>query len=247
VTVVAGPVCRIQRVTVKGLSGPVRVVLAEDNPFLREGLQRLLSASGRVDVVASCGSLDELLAAVDADQPDVVVTDIRMPPSHTDEGVRAAAELRRTKPGIGVLVLSQYLEPRLALLLLSEGSSRRGYVLKDRTDDVDFLVDAITTIASGGSVIGDEVVETLVQGQLRQPATPLAALSSRELEVLHEVATGKNNAAVASTLIISEHAVQKHINSIFSKLGLVDDGETHRRVRAVLLYLSTANPSTDGV
>jgi DNA-binding NarL/FixJ family response regulator len=225
------------------LSGAVRVVLAEDNPFLREGLSRLLSASGRVDVVASCGSLDELLTIVDANRPDVVLTDIRMPPTHTDEGVQAAAQLRRTNPGIGVLVLSQYLEPGLALMLLSEGSSRRGYVLKERADDVDFLVGAIATIAGGGSVIDDEVVESLVQGQLRQPATPLASLSAREREVLQEVATGKNNAAVASALFISEHAVQKHINSIFSKLGLVDDGETHRRVRAVLLYLSTSNPS----
>jgi DNA-binding NarL/FixJ family response regulator len=231
---------------VEDLIGPVRVVLAEDNPFLREGLSRLLSATGRIDVVSDCGSLDELLAAVDANQPDVVLTDIRMPPTHTDEGVQAAAHLRRTNPGVGVLVLSQYLEPSLALLLLSEGSSRRGYVLKDRADDVDFLVDAITTIAGGGSVIGDEVVESLVQGQMRQPATPLASLSPREHEVLHEVATGKNNAAVASTLFISEHAVQKHINSIFSKLGLEDDGETHRRVRAVLLYLSTSNPSPGG-
>ena len=119
-------------------------------------------------------------------------------------------------------------------------------MLKDRADDVDFLVDAITTIAGGGSVIDDEVVESLVHGQLRQPTTPLASLSSREHDVLHEVATGKNNAAVASALFISEHAVQKHINSIFSKLGLVSDGETHRRVRAVLLYLSTSNPSAGG-
>ena len=221
-------------------------MLAEDNPFLREGLSSLLSASGRVDVVASCASLDELLAAVDANQPDVVLTDIRMPPTFTDEGIQAATQLRRTSPDVGVLVLSQYLEPSLALVLLSEGSSRRGYVLKERADDVDYLVGAISTIAAGGSVIGDEVVESLVQGQLRQPATPVASLSSREREVLHEVATGKNNAAVAATLFISEHAVQKHINSIFSKLGLVDDGETHRRVRAVLLYLSTANPSAGG-
>jgi DNA-binding NarL/FixJ family response regulator len=221
-------------------------VLAEDNPFLREGLSRLLSASARVEVVASCGTLDELLAAVDAEQPDAVLTDIRMPPTHTDEGIQAATRLRRTNPGVGVLVLSQYLEPDLALSLLTEGSSRRGYVLKERADDVDYLVGAITTIAAGGSVIGDEVVDTLVSGQLRQVATPLSALSAREREILHEVATGKNNAAVASALLISEHAVQKHINSIFSKLGLVDDGETHRRVRAVLLYLSTSNPSAGG-
>jgi DNA-binding NarL/FixJ family response regulator len=196
--------------------------------------------------VATCGSLDELLDSVDADAPDAVLTDIRMPPTHTDEGIRAALRLRDTHPGVGVLVLSQYLEPGLALSLLSAGSSGRGYVLKERADDVDFLVGAITTIAAGGSVIGDEVVDALVRGQLHQDATPLASLSAREREILHEVATGKNNAAVASALFISEHAVQKHINSIFSKLGLVDDGETHRRVRAVLLYLSTTNPSAGG-
>jgi DNA-binding NarL/FixJ family response regulator len=218
-------------------------VLAEDNPFLREGLSQLLSASGRVDVAASCGSLEELLAAADAHRPDVVLTDIRMPPTYTDEGVRAAALLRRKDPSVGVLVLSQYLEPGLALMLLSEGSSGRGYVLKERADDVDFLVGAIATIAGGGSVIGDEVVDSLVRGQLQQKASPLASLSSREREILREVATGRNNAAVASALFISEHAVQKHINSIFSKLGLVEDGETHRRVRAVLLYLSTSSPS----
>jgi DNA-binding NarL/FixJ family response regulator len=172
-----------------------------------------------------------------------VLTDIRMPPTHTDEGVQAAARLRRTNPDVGVLVLSQYLEASLALSLLSDGSNRRGYVLKERADDVDFLVDAVTRIAAGGSVIGDEVVESLVRGQMRQAETPLASLSAREREILHEVATGKNNAAVASALFISEHAVQKHINSIFSKLGLVDDGETNRRVRAVLLYLSASNPT----
>ena len=225
------------------LTAPVRVVLAEDNPFLREGLSRLLSASGRIDVRANCGSLEELLAAVDAEEPDVVLTDIRMPPTQTDEGVRAAAILRRTHPSVGVLALSQYLEPDLALSLLSEGSSRRGYVLKDRADDVDYLVEAITTIAAGGSVIGDEVIDSLVRGQLRQVHTPLSLLSPREREILREVATGKNNATVASALSISEHAVQKHINSIFSKLGLVDDGETHRRVAAVLLYLSSTGPT----
>jgi DNA-binding NarL/FixJ family response regulator len=222
-------------------------VLAEDNPFLREGLSRLLSASGRVDVAASCGTLDELLAAVDDVGPDVVLTDIRMPPTHTDEGVRAAAQLRNSHPALGVLVLSQYLEPSLALSLLSEGSSGRGYVLKERADDVDFLVGALATIAGGGSVIGDEVVDALVRGRLRERvATPLSTLSPREREILHEVATGKNNAAVASSLFISEHAVQKHISSIFSKLGLMDDGETHRRVRAVLLYLSSTGTSAGG-
>ena len=145
-----------------------------------------------------------------------------------------------------MLALSQYLEPVLALSLLSEGSSRRGYVLKDRADDVEYLVDAITAIADGGSVVGDEVIDSLVLGQLRQVDSPLSVLTPRELEILREVATGQNNGAVASTLAISEHAVQKHINSIFSKLGLVDDGETHRRVAAVLLYLSNTSPMVTG-
>ena len=224
------------------VSAPVRIVLAEDNAFLREGLSRLLAASGRVEILAACGSLDELLDAVEAEEPDVVLTDIRMPPTRTDEGVQAANLLRRTHPRVGVLALSQYLEPVLALSLLSEGSSRRGYVLKDRADDVEYLVDAITAIADGGSVVGDEVIDSLVLGQLRQVDSPLSVLSPREMEILREVATGQNNASVASTLAISEHAVQKHINSIFSKLGLVDDGETHRRVAAVLLYLSNTSP-----
>ena len=173
-----------------------------------------------------------------------MLTDIRMPPTTHRRG-RAGGDdlLRRTHPDVGVLALSQYLEPVLALSLLSEGSSRRGYVLKDRADDVEYLVDAITTIAEGGSVVGDEVIDSLVLGQLRQVDSPLSVLSPRELEILREVATGKNNGAVASTLGISEHAVQKHINSIFSKLGLVDDGETHRRVAAVLLYLSNTSPN----
>jgi DNA-binding NarL/FixJ family response regulator len=216
----------------------VRVVLAEDNAFLREGLRSLLNGTGQVDVIAVCGTLDELLAAVDADPPDVVLTDIRMPPSHTDEGVQAAQRLRRSHPKVGVLALSQYLEPELATTLLREGSGGRGYALKERADDVAYVVGALASVAAGGSFVDDQVIDALVRGSMSRTDSPLDVLTARERAILREVARGKNNAAVGDELGISEHAVQKHINSIFSKLGLVEDGETHRRVAAVLLYLS---------
>ncbi|MGD9705983.1 MAG: response regulator [Acidimicrobiia bacterium] len=220
----------------------LRVVLAEDNAFLREGLRSLLHGSGQVEVTAACGSLDELLAAVTADPPDVVLTDIRMPPTHTDEGVRAARLLRTSHPTVGVLALSQYLEADLATALLRDGSGRRGYALKERADDVAYVVGALRTIASGGSFVDDQVIDALVRGTMSRADSPLDVLTARERDILREVATGKNNAAVGSELGVSEHAVQKHINSIFSKLGLVEDGETHRRVAAVLLYLSAEDP-----
>jgi DNA-binding NarL/FixJ family response regulator len=216
----------------------VRVVLAEDNAFLREGLRSLLNGSGRVEVVAACGTLDELLSAVDAEAPDVVLTDIRMPPNHSDEGIRAAQALRTSHPDVGVLALSQYLEPDLATTLLREGSGRRGYALKERADDVEYVVGALEAIAAGGSFIDDQVIDALVRGTTARAGSPLDRLTARERAILHEVARGRNNAAVGEELHISEHAVQKHINSIFAKLGLVDDGVTHRRVAAVLLYLA---------
>ena len=217
---------------------PVRVVLAEDNAFLREGLRSLLNGSGRVEVVAACGTLDELLAAVDAEAPDVVLTDIRMPPSHTDEGVQAALALRTSHPGIGVLALSQYLEPDLAATLLREGSGRRGYALKERADDVDYVVGALESIAAGGSFIDDQVIDALVRGTTARADSPLERLTARERAILREVARGKNNAAVGEELHVSENAVQKHINSIFAKLGLPEARDAHRRVKAVLLFLA---------
>jgi DNA-binding NarL/FixJ family response regulator len=216
----------------------LRVVVAEDNALLREGLSRLIAAEPDLELAGTCGDLPGLLAAVDEDPPDVVVTDIRMPPSGTDEGIRAAATLRKDHPDVGVVVLSQYASPAYALDLLSEGSEGRAYLLKERVSDVDELVDAIKSVSEGGSVIDPKVVEALVSATATRPKSDLDRLTPRETEILHEMATGKSNAAIAETLILSERAVEKHTNSIFSKLGLSEERNVNRRVKAVLLYLS---------
>ncbi len=214
-----------------------RLVIADDDVFVRAGLASLLANIDDFDVVASAGSLADLLAAVDEHEPDVVVTDIRMPPSHTDEGILAAQQLRRSHPSMGVVALSLYLEPEYALRLLDDGSSRRGYLLKDHVDDVALVERAIRSVAAGGSFVDDEVVDVLLRRR-RGSDNPLDRLTPREREILHEIATGKSNAAVAASLFVSSHAVEKHINSIFAKLGLEADHETNRRVQAVLLFLS---------
>jgi DNA-binding NarL/FixJ family response regulator len=175
---------------------------------------------------------------VEASDPDVVLTDIRMPPTGTDEGIRAAAALRVSHPNTGVIVLSQYVSPAYALALLSQGSERRGYLLKDRVADVDDLVDAIRVVFGGGAVIDPKVVEQLVTSSSRRTKAPLDFLTPREREVLGEMAQGKSNAAVAASLVLSERAVEKHINSIFSKLHLTEERDVNRRVAAVLLYLT---------
>jgi DNA-binding NarL/FixJ family response regulator len=219
--------------------GELKVALAEDDVFLRAGLQGLLSDLDGVSVVAACGSLPELLAAVDAEEPDVVLTDIRMPPTRTDEGIQAAIALRTSHPNVGVVALSHYLEPDYALTMFAGGSARRGYLLKDRVDDVERVERALRSVASGGSFLDDDVVDMLVRSRQRGLDRPIDRLTPRETDILREIATGKSNTAVAETLGVSEHAVEKHTNSIFSKLSLQADGETHRRVAAVLLYLST--------
>ncbi len=216
---------------------PTRLVIADDDVFVRAGLESLLGDVEDFEVVAACGTLDELLAAVDDVEPDVVVTDIRMPPNHSDEGIAAAQALRRSHPDVGVVALSLYLEPAYALRLLDDGSNRRGYLLKDHVDDVALVERAIRAVATGGSFVDDAVVDVLLRRRSGQD-TPLASLTPREREILYELATGKSNAAVAASLFVSSHAVEKHINSIFSKLGLTSDPETNRRVRAVLLYLA---------
>jgi DNA-binding NarL/FixJ family response regulator len=217
---------------------PIRVVLAEDNYLVREGVARLLEREPEVEVVATVADYDSLLAAVVEHEPDVVLTDIRMPPTGTDEGVRAAAEIRRTHPGTGVVVLSQYAEPAYALGFLEHGSERRAYLLKERVSDLDQLRRAIVAVHEGGSVIDPKVVDALVASRARGAESPVARLTPREREVLAEMAQGKNNAGIASALVLTERAVEKHINSMFSKLGLTEEPDVHRRVKAVLLYLA---------
>lgn len=218
--------------------GGLRLVLAEDNLLVRQGLVSLLSAVEGIELVAACGSLPDLLAAVDEHRPDVVLTDIRMPPTHSDEGVRAARILRDQHPNVGVVVISQFADPAYALAVLREGSRGRAYLLKDHVDDLAQLTQAIKTTAAGGSFIDGEVVETMIRSRSRLVDSPMANLTAREREVLAEIATGGSNAAVAESLGVSRHAVEKHANSIFAKLGLVEDPEVNRRVKAVLLFLT---------
>ncbi len=215
----------------------IRVVLAEDNVLLREGVSRLLDAQEDLDLVGLAGDLPGLLDLIEREKPDVVITDIRMPPTGTDEGIQAAAALRSLHPEAGVVVLSQYAEPAYALALLAEGSEGRAYLLKERVSEVDELLTAVREVAAGGSVIDSKVVESLVAGR-RGPTSDLARLTPRESEVLGEMAQGKSNAAIAASLVLSERAVEKHTNSIFSKLGLSEERDVNRRVKAVLLYLS---------
>jgi DNA-binding NarL/FixJ family response regulator len=217
---------------------PIRVVLAEDSLIVREGIQRLLELDGEVEVVAGCGDLDSLLEAVESERPDVVLTDIRMPPDSSDEGIRAARALRESHPDLGVVVLSQYSEPAYALALLETGSDRRAYLLKDRVDDRGVLVGAIQAVATGGSYVDPKVVEGLVAARGASERSPLAELTPRELDVLREMAAGATNAAIAAALVVTERSVEKYVHSIFAKLGLTWEDNVNRRVKAVLLYLS---------
>jgi len=210
----------------------MRVVIAEDSVLLREGLTRLLIEAGH-DVVAATGQAEEFLREVGNERPDVVVVDVRMPPTFTDEGLRAALVVRSTWPGIGVLVLSQYVEERYATELLSGRPQGVGYLLKDRVADLTEFLDALNRVAANGSALDPEVVAQL----LARSRHPLATLTPRELDVLARMAEGRSNAAIAAGLVVSEGAVEKHINSIFSKLGLAPADNDHRRVLAVLRYL----------
>ena len=217
---------------------PIRLVLAEDDLLVREGVQRLLETRPDLQVVAVCGDLDSLLASVDAERPDVVVTDVRMPPGGVDEGIRAAERLRDTNPEIGVVVLSQYANPSYVLALLERGSARRAYLLKERVKDVGQLEAAIRAVAEGGSMIDPKVVEALVAESARSEESPLSQLTPRERDVLRAMAEGKNNAAIAAALFLTERSVEKVIHSIFLKLGLTWENAVHKRVKAVILYLA---------
>ena len=216
---------------------PIRLVLAEDNYLLREGMSRLIEAQPELELAAACEDFDSLVAAIEAHAPDVVLTDIRMPPTGTNEGILAAEHLRRTRPEAGVVVLSQYADPQYALQFLEHGSRGRGYLLKERVSDIDQLLAAIREVARGGSVIDPKVIDALVAARSRAPSA-LRDLTVRESEVLSEMAQGKNNAAIAAALSLSERAVEKHINSLFSKLGLSEERDVSRRVKAVLLFLA---------
>ena len=216
----------------------LRVVVAEDNLLVREGIVTLLEHQPDLTVCGSVGTYDELLATVEEQQPDVVLTDIRMPPTGTDEGIRAALALRDSHPKTGVVVLSQFVDPAYALALLERGSEGRAYLLKERVSDAAQIVHAIEEVARGGSVIDPLVVEALVAQRTDRTASALEHLTPREREVLEQMAQGRNNAGIAQALSLSERAVEKHINSLFSKLGLSEEPDVHRRVKAVLLYLA---------
>ncbi len=219
----------------------IRVVLADDQFLVREGVRRLLETSDDVEIAAVCDDLDSLLAAVDAENPDVVVTDIRMPPGHADEGIQAAARLRASHPKVGVVVLSQYATPAFALALLERGSEGRAYLLKERVKDLGQLVSAIRAVSEGASVMDPKVVDALVARNARAEESPLNELTPRERDVLREMAEGKNNAAIANALVLTERAVEKVIHSIFLKLGLTWETAVHKRVKAVILYLAESN------
>jgi DNA-binding NarL/FixJ family response regulator len=217
---------------------PIRLVLAEDDYLVREGVLRLLETRTELEVVAVCGDLVSLLDAVDAERPDVVVTDVRMPPTGVDEGIQAAERLRETSPEIGVVVLSQYANPSYVLALLERGSAGRAYLLKERVKDVEQLEAAIRAVAEGGSMIDPKVVEALVAENTRSEESPLSQLTPRERDVLRAMAEGKNNAAIAGALFLTERSVEKVIHSIFLKLGLTWEKAVHKRVKAVILYLA---------
>ena len=212
----------------------MRVVIADDTLLVREGIASLVRRAG-FDVVAEAGSADELVAAVDAHEPDVALVDIRMPPTHTDEGLRAAAEIRARHPGIGIVILSQHVEVGIAMVVLAEDPSGLGYLLKDRVTDIDEFAGAVRRVAVGGSALDPAVVAGLLERK-REDA-PLRTLSPREREVLALVAEGLSNKGIGERVVITEGAVQKHVTSIFSKLGLPGGEDANRRVLAVLAYL----------
>ena len=215
----------------------LRLVFAEDNYLVREGTAALLSSAEELELVAAVSDLQSLLDAVEEHAPDAVLTDIRMPPTNTTEGIDAARKIRAEHPEIGVVVLSQYAEEDYAYELLKDGAAGLGYLLKERVADVTELVRALNEVAKGGSVLDPKVVEALVAAKDRMAHSPLAQLTGREREVLDHMARGENNAAIARSLFLTERAVEKHINSLFHKLGLSDEPEVHRRVMAVLAFL----------
>jgi DNA-binding NarL/FixJ family response regulator len=223
----------------------IRVVLGEDSLIVREGVRQLLDSDPEMEVVAVAGDMDSLRDACAREAPDVLITDIRMPPTNTDEGIRFAAEARDAHPELGVVVLSQYDDPGYALALLDHGSDRRAYLLKQRVHNRAELTAAIRAVASGGSMIDPKIVEALVRARSEAARSPLNELTAREREVLSEIAQGKSNTAIAESLFLTKRAVEKHINAIFLKLGLADAEDVSKRVKATLMLLAETHDGTD--
>jgi DNA-binding NarL/FixJ family response regulator len=229
------------RATSPARDRPIRVVFADDSYLIREALQEVIAPIEGLELVASFADGDTLLAAIEADPPDVVIADIRMPPSGDDEGIRVARRLRETHPEVGVVVLSQYAGAAYALALLEGGAEGRGYLLKERVHDRGELMAAIETVAQGGTTIDPSLIQELLAADRQRHASPLDDLTPREREVLAEMAEGRSNASIADSLVLTKRAVEKHVGAIFQKLCLEDDGVVSRRVTAVLLYLAEAD------
>ena len=225
---------------------PIRVVIADDAYLMRQAMEQILGAVEGFEVVGSARDRDSLVEAIEEELPDAVLTDIRMPPTCTDEGIQIARELRETHPEIGVVVLSQYADPEYALTLLDGGSQGRGYLLKERINDPAQLAAAIRAAVTGEAVIDPKVVEVLVKARSIASESPLSELTPRERDVLAQLAQGKSNAAIARTLVLTKRAVEKHINAIFMKLQLGSPDDVSRRVKAALVYLASARPEPSG-
>ena len=223
------------------MASRLRVVIAEDNYLVREGTRRLIEDSGEVDVVAAVSTAGELLDAVRRLRPDAVITDIRMPPGHRTEGIEAAHAIRAAHPAVGVVVLSQHADEAYAFQLFRDGTAGLAYLLKERVGDLDELLRALRGVVAGRSVVDSQVVELLVAHRARLAESAVSGLSPRELDVLRAMAQGKTNRAIAEALALSESAVEKHVNAIFSKLGLSEEPQLHRRVAAVLAFLRDAH------
>ncbi len=224
----------------------LRIVVAEDNLLVREGLVRLLSTAPDLEVVASCDDYDAILAAVEEQQPDVVLTDIRMPPTQSDEGIRLARELRASHPEMGVVVVSQYSEAKHVLDVFEEGSDRRAYLLKERLHDRAALVSAVRSVAAGGSSVDAKIIDVLVYARSGGPSSRLAELTTREREVLAQIAQGRSNSAIAESLYVSKRSVEKLVNSIFLKLDLGNAEDVSKRVKAALIFLAESQGGPTG-
>jgi DNA-binding NarL/FixJ family response regulator len=222
----------------------LRVIFADDNFLVREGVAALMAEVDEIDLIEIVADPNSLLKAVREQSPDAVLTDIRMPPTFTNEGIEAAKQIRIESPSTGVVVLSQFVEEEYCFDLLSDGVAGLGYLLKERVSQIDELVRALHEVARGGSALDPKVVEGLLSRKSSEASSPLLRLTEREREVLQEMATGSSNAAIAKALFMSERAVEKHIGSVFQKLGLVEEGEVNRRVKAVLAFVEATGPST---